>query len=134
MKNVMQKAQELADAVAASDVYLRMKELEKAVEEDPDAAEAVNALMRKRQRVEDLLTEKGMDPGELKRAGAEMAEAEREMNANAKVAALKAGRKEFAEMMNNVNRILRMVITGEIREDDLDAGCSGNCEGCGGCG
>ena len=57
MKNVMQKAQELADAVAASDVYRKMKELEKAVEEDPDAAEAVNALMRKRQRVEDLLTE-----------------------------------------------------------------------------
>ncbi len=134
MKNVMQKAQELADAVAASDVYRKMKELEKAVEEDPDAAEAVNALMRKRQRVEDLLTEKGMDPGELKRASAEMAEAERKMNANGKVAALKAGRKEFAEMMNNVNRILRVVITGEIREDDIDIGCSGDCGSCGGCG
>ena len=134
MKNVMQKAQELADAVAASDVYRKMKELEKAVEEDPDAAEAVNALMRKRQRVEDLLTEKGMDPGELKRASAEMADAERKMNANGKVAALKASRKEFAEMMNNGNRSRRVVITGEIREDDIDIGCSGDCGSCGGCG
>ena len=75
-----------------------------------------------------------MDPGEPKRASAEMAEAERKMNANGKVAALKAGRKEFAEMMNNVNRILRVVITGEIREDDIDIGCSGDCGSCGGCG
>ena len=130
----MQKAQELADAIVASDVYRRMKELEEAVQDDEDAAEKVNNLMRKRQRVEELLTSKGMDPAELRLANAEMNAAEQAMNANGKVAALKAGRKEFAAMMDNVNRILRLVITGEIREDDVGGGCSGSCEGCNGCG
>ena len=133
MKNVMQKAQELADAIAASDVYRKMKELEEEVQTDGDAVEKVSRLMEKRQRVEDLLTSKGMDPEELKQANAEMVQAEQEMNANAKVMALKAARKNFSTMMDNVNRILRIVITGEIREDDV-SGCTGNCEGCNGCG
>ena len=85
MKNVMQKAQELADAIAASDVYRKMKELEEEVQTDGDAVEKVSRLMEKRQRVEDLLTSKGMDPEELKQANAEMVRAEQEMNANAKV-------------------------------------------------
>ena len=133
MKDVMQKAQELAEAILASDVYRKMKELEDTVQADPGAAEKVGILMEKRQRVENLLTSKGMDPEELKRANEEMVRAEAEMNANEKVAALKKARKDFSQMMDNVNRILRLVITGEIREDDV-SGCSGNCDGCSGCG
>ncbi len=134
MSEVMQKAQELADAIVRSGVYQDMKRLEKETEENPEAAAALETMIEKRRRVEELLTEKGMDPEELKRANAEMAEAERAMNRNGKVMELKNARKEFSAMMNNVNRILRLVITGEIREDDLGSGCGGSCEGCNGCG
>ena len=134
MNEVMSKAQELAEAVSRSDEYLRMKEKEAAVEQDRAASGAIRRMAAKRQRVEELLSQKGMDPAELKLANAEMILAEREMNANESVIALKAARKEFTDMMDNVNRILRMVITGEIREEDLAEDCSGNCEGCNGCG
>ena len=133
MLQVMQKAQELADAVIASDVYKRMKDAEIELEKDAEATETVNNMMRKRQRVEDLLTAKGMDPEELKQANREMLQAEQKMNANEKVAKLKAARKEFSTMMDNVNRVLRLVITGELREDDISP-CGGKCEGCSGCG
>ena len=131
---VMQKAQELADALKASGTYLEMKRLEDELLEDEEAAEAVNNLMRKRQRVEDLLSSKGMNPEELVKANQEMAKAEKDMNANEKVARLKAARKAFTTMMDNVNRILRLVITGELREDDVSDGCNGYCSGCSGCG
>lgn len=135
MQQVMKKAQELADAIASSDIYLHMKEMEEALQDDEEAAEAVKNLMRKRQRVQDLLTEKGMDPEALKKANLEMLQAEMEMNAHEKVIQLKAARKAFTEMMDSVNRVLRLVITGEIREDDIGGGtCSGNCSGCSGCG
>ena len=133
MKQVMQKAQELADAIVASDVYRKMKDLEEALQNDEAAAEAVNDMARKRQKVEKLLTEKGMDPEELKKANQEMIQAEKKMNANPKVAELKNARKSFSSMMDNVNRVLRLVITGEIREDDFQGGCDGNCSGCSGC-
>ena len=47
MKDVMQKAQELAEAILASDVYRKMKELEETVQADPGAAEKVGILMEK---------------------------------------------------------------------------------------
>ena len=122
MKNVLEKAQELAEAVSRSDVYLRMKEKEAEVEQDEAASAAVQRMIAKRQRVEELLTKKGMDPAELRAANGEMILAEREMNANEKVMALKAARKEFTDMMDNVNRILRVVITGEILDEDLGQG------------
>ena len=52
-----------------------------------------------------------------------------------KIQALKAARKDFSDMMNNVNRILRLVITGEVEEDDFSAtvSCGGNCANCSGC-
>ncbi len=137
MKDVMLKAQELAEAIKESSAYLKMKELEDALLGDPEATEAVNNLARKRQQVEDLLSSKGMDPETLKRANQEMIQAEAEMNGNETVARLKAARKEFTDMMDSVNRVLRVVITGEIREEDVNgkpSGCSGNCSGCSGCG
>ncbi len=134
MKNVMQKAQELADAVVASDVYTKMKDLEEEVQNDETAAAAMQKMIEKRKIVEDVLTKKNMDREELSRASREMQLAEQEMNQNEKIQALKAARKDFSTMMDNVNRILRLVITGEIQEEDAGfGGCSGSCDGCDGC-
>ena len=134
MQNVMKKAQELAEAIAESDIYRNMKKLENDLQEDAQAAESVQYLAAKRQEVEVLLTSKGMDPYRLKQLNQEMIQAEEQMNSYEKVRELKAARKEFSSMMDNVNRILRLIITGEIREDDVSGGCSGNCSGCSGCG
>ncbi len=129
----MQKAQELAQAVADSEVYKKMKSLEEKVQNDPDASRAMNHMLEMRQRVETLLSSANMDRNEMKRAGTELELAEKALNANDRIMELKAARKEFADMMDNVNRILRLVITGEIREDDI-GGCGGSCSGCSGCG
>ncbi len=135
MLEVMQKAQELAEAVVASSVYTRMKELEEEVSNDEGAALAMETMVSSRKRVEEILTMKNMDPEELKQASQVMQQAEKSMNENEKILALKQARKDFSTMMDNVNRILRLVITGEIREEDVtDTGCSGSCEGCSGCG
>ena len=46
---------------------------------------------------------------------------------------LQDARRAFTAMMDNVNRILRLVITGETGDEDTGSGCSGNCSGCAGC-
>ena len=133
MQDVMRKAQELAEAIAESNIYQNMKKLENELMEDEAAAGAVQKLAMKRQEVEDLLGRKDMDPNELMRLNQEMVQAEKEMNSFEKVKTLKEARKEFTDMMDNVNRILRLVITGEIREDDVEGGCIGDCSSCSGC-
>ena len=131
MRDVMMKAQELAEAILESGVYRKMKEQEAAVQRDPEAAKLLGDMIEKRQRVEEVLSSAAMDTNELADASREMEEAETRMNENGMIATLKEYRKDFQTMMDNVNRILRLVITGKT--EDEDGGCSGNCSGCSGC-
>ena len=132
MRNVMEKAQALAQAIVESDIYQRMHTAESQATADADAAGAIAALMEKRQAVENLLAEEDMDHTALAEAGKAMEEAEAALNEQPLVKELQTARADFSQMMENVNRILRLVITGETEEE---SGCGGSCSGCsGGCG
>ena len=134
MRKVMMKAQELAEAILDSEIYQKMKQQENDVKRDPDAAKALGDMIEKRNRVETILSAADMDPNELAEASREMEEAEARMNGNQMISTLKEYRKDFQTMMDNVNRILRLVITGETEDENGgSSGCSGNCSGCSGC-
>ena len=137
MKNVMQKTQELAEAILESELYQNMKRTESETRRDEVAASLLDDMICKRQRVEDILSSSDMDPEELKTASFEMNNAEKAMNANPQIQKLKEARKEFQVMMDNVNQLLRLVITGESDVNGRfrhGGSCGGNCEGCSGCG
>ena len=133
MRNVMMKAQELAESILDSEIYQKMKQQENAVRRDPEAAKALGDMIEKRNRVETILSAADMDPNELAEASREMEEAEKRMNENEMIQSLKDCRKDFQTMMDNVNKILRLVITGETEDDTKFSGCGGNCSGCSGC-
>ena len=133
MRNVMMKAQELAEAILDSEVYTRMKQQENDVKRDPEAGIALSDMIEKRSRVENILSSANMDPNELAEASREMEEAEQRMNDNEMIKTLKEYRKDFQTMMDNVNRILRLVITGETEDENGGSGGNGNCSGCSGC-
>ena len=134
MRNVMMKAQELAEAILDSETYQKMKQQESEVRHDPDAAKALGDMIEKRNRVETILSATDMNPEELAEASREMEEAENRMNNNEMIKTLKDYRKDFQTMMDNVNRILRLVITGETEDENGgSSACSGNCSGCTGC-
>ena len=130
----MAKAQELAEEILNSDYYKNMKKLEGEVWRDPDAAKALGDMIEKRNRVESVLSSANMDPNELAEASREMEEAEKRMNGNEKICELKTARKDFQTMMDNVNQILRLVITGTVEEERSgNAACGGDCSCCSGC-
>ena len=132
MHEVMNKAQELAEAILDSEVYTKMHTLELRMNKDEEAAKAMSDMIEKRQAVENILASANLDPDELARASEEMEAAEKRMNDVALIRDLKDARADFSEMMNNVNRILRLVITGEVEEEEKPSGCTGNCASCGG--
>ena len=135
MREVMQKAQELAEAIVESSVYQRMHAAELQVNKDEEAVKAVAAFVEKRQAVENVLAQSDMDHELLAQMGEEMEEAEKRLNEVPLVKEMQEARKEFTQMMENVNRILRLVVTGETDDGCSGdcSGCSGGCEGCGGC-
>ena len=131
MRDVMMKAQALAEAILDSDIDQKMKKQENDVKRDPEAAKVLGDMIEKRNRVEEILSSSDMDADELAEASREMEEAENSMNGNAMIRNLKEYRKDFQTMMENVNRILRLVSTGET--EDGNSECSGNGSGCSGC-
>lgn len=134
MRNVMMKAQELAEAILDSEIYRKMKQQENDVKRDQEAADALGNMIEKRNKVEEILSSANMDPNELAEASREMENAEQRMNDNEMIKTLKEYRKDFQTMMDNVNRILRLVITGETEDQSgRNTGCNGNCSGCSGC-
>ena len=135
MREVMQKAQELAEAIVESSVYQRMHAAELQVNKDEAAVKAVAEFVEKRQAVETVLAQSDMDHEQLARVGEEMEEAEKRLNEVPLVKEMQEARKEFTQMMENVNRILRLVVTGETDDGCSGdcSGCSGGCEGCGCC-
>ena len=135
MREVMQKAQELAEAIVESSIYQRMHAAELQVNKDEEAVKAVSEFVEKRQAVETVLAQSDMDHELLAQAGEEMEEAEKHLNEVPLVKEMQEARKEFTQMMENVNRILRLVVTGETDDGCSGdcSGCSGGCESCGGC-
>ena len=134
MREVMMKAQELAEAILNSDIYQKMKTQEASVRHDPAAAAALGDMIEKRQRVESILSSADMDANLLAEASREMEEAEKRMNENEMIQTLKSCRNDFQTMMDNVNRILRLVVTGEAEDESRGtAACGGDCSCCSGC-
>ncbi len=132
MRDVMMKAQALAEAIVKSEIYQTMHTLEDQVTRDEAATATISAYMEKRGEVELLLRSPEFDAEKVAAAGQELEAAEKAMNDCAMVKDMREAQQTFQEMMDNVNRILRLVITGEV--EDGASGCTGNCASCGGCG
>ena len=132
MRKVMMKAQALAESIAQSDIYKKMHDLEEQVTKDETATALIAAYMEKRQNVELLLRSPEFDAEKVSAAGQELQDAEQAMDNCTTVKEMREAQQSFQEMMDNVNRILRLVITGEV--EDEAGGCTGNCASCGGCG
>lgn len=131
MREVMMKAQALAEAILESGAFQRMQTLEQQVTKDTDAARAIADYMEKRSDVEKLLHTQDMDPAKLAEAGEALEKAQNAMDENALVKEMREAQQVYTEMMDNVNRILRLVVTGETQEE---GGCTGDCASCGSCG
>ena len=132
MRKVMMKAQALAESIAQSDIYKKMHDLEEQVTKDETATALIAAYMEKRQNVELLLRSPEFDAEKVSAAGQELQDAEQAMDNCTTVKEMREAQQSFQEMMDNVNRNLRLVITGEV--EDAAGGCTGNCASCGGCG
>ncbi len=132
MNQVFLKTRELGDAIMQSEEYKAMKEAEDRAMSNPDAAEAMGQYMEARQKIEALLEQENPDPEALKRLSAEMDGHQQKLSLIDDVQVLTEARENFSGLIEQVNQVLRFIITGQMSEPK--SSCSGHCGGCGGCG
>ena len=130
MNKVIDCARALGEAIVASEEYRQMQITENAAMSDPAVTEAMGRYLELKSAVEECMRAEEPNPELIAQYGAQMDEAQRQMNAMPAVDAMTASRQRFSEMMNQVNHVMRFIITGEV---ETGGGCSGNCGACGGC-
>lgn len=131
MSKVTECARALGEAIVASEEYKNMQVTEKAAMSDTQVTEAMARYLELKEALGNLMCQPDPDPDLMARYGQEMDEVQRQMNDMPAVDAMTSARQQFSELMNQVNRILEFIITGEIEQ--TGSGCSGNCSGCSGC-
>ena len=130
MGKVQDCARALGEAIVASEEYQNMQLCEKAAESDPAAAEAMGRYMELHAAVNQEMGNEEPDAEKIARLGREMDELQQALIALPAVEEMTAARQRFSGLMDQVNKILEFIITGDVQEG---GGCSGNCGSCGGC-
>ncbi len=132
MNQVFLKTRELGDAIMQSEEYRAMKDAEERAMKNLDAAGAMGDYMEARQKIESVLEKDNPDPEQLKKLSAEMDACQQRLSLIEDVQALTEARENFSGLIEQVNQVLKFIITGQMEEPK--SSCSGHCGGCGGCG
>ena len=135
MNPVFAKTRELAEAIMHSEEFITMKEAEERAMQNAQAAAAMAEYLEKRHEIEELMESSHPAPERLRELSDEIEIAQQKMKMVPDVVAMTEARENFSELINQVNQVLRFMITGETGENDTaqESGCSGSCATCGGC-
>ena len=131
MEKVIECARQLGMAIVESDVFQNMQVTEAAAMGNEEVSNAMARFIELKQMIGDEMSKENADPMLLSEYGKEMDEMQQKLNSMQVVEEMTAARQRFSEMMNQVNKILEFLITGETASEG--GGCSGNCGSCGGC-
>ena len=128
---VIEKAKELAGVIAQSPEYIAMRATEDAAGQD----EALQELFKKydgiHRDIEEITLKKEPDFDQMDALARELEEVQQQIKVMPMYQALQAARKQFSDMMGQVNGELSAVLNPNGNDR---GGCSGNCAACGGCG
>ena len=130
-QSVISKAQELAGVIAQSPEYITMRATEDAAGQD----EALQELFKKydgiHRDIEEITLKKEPDFDQMDALARELEEVQQQIKVMPMYQALQGARKQFSDMMGQVNGALSSVLNPSGNDR---GGCSGNCAACGGCG
>ena len=130
-QSVIEKAKELAGVIAQSPEYITMRATEDAAGQD----EQLQALYKKdegiHRDIEEITLKKEPDFDQMDALARELEEVHEQIKAMPMYQALQSARKQFSDMMGQVNGELSAVLNPN---GNAGGGCGGNCAACGGCG
>lgn len=133
MNEVFEKTRELGEAIQRSDEYLALKAAEAKAMKNIEAADAMAKYMELRRQMELMVTQGDKDWAKIKQISDEMETWQERMNMVDDIIHLNQAQKAFSTLIDEVNSVLRFIVTGEMPSEEK-GGCSGSCASCHGCG
>lgn len=128
---VIEKSKELADVIAQSPEYIAMRATEDAAGQDTQLQELFKKYDGIHREIEEITLKKEPDFDQMDALARELEEVQGQIKVMPMYQALQSARKQFSDMMAQVNAELSAVLNPG---GNTGGGCSGNCAACGGCG
>ena len=130
MQEVMGKTRELGLAILNSSIYQEMKAAEDKAMGNAQAAAVMGEYLEHRTALEELMQQNKPDADKMSEESRAMEDLQDQLNQIPDIVEMGEKRAAFTEMINQVNALLKNIITGEAPEE---GGCTGSCATCGGC-
>lgn len=132
MNEVFMKTRELGEAILKSEEFACVKEAEERAMKNTEAAETMGKYLELKGEMDKMMAMGEKDWVKVKQLSDDMSSLQERMTLIDDIKALNMARDNFANLINQVNSVLRFIVTGEM-DDEENGGCSGSCESCGGC-
>ncbi len=128
MEEILKKAHELGELLAASEELARYQEMEMAFQSDESAQAAVAEYEKSSAALSEEMRASAMTPEKLEGF-------RQKMNENMAALTKNATAKEYLEAKSAFNKVIVQVneILGYHLRGEESSGCGGNCSGCSGC-
>ena len=133
MEKVLNQAELLAESILSSKEYINMRLCEQKAMQDEYAVSLIAKYNECRQVIEEILSSEDVNSDELNEAGEALRVAEKEIDENETLIEMRDAGNAFGIMMEQVNRIIKYVVTGEDEQEGCGSSCGGSCGGCSGC-
>ena len=126
--DILEKARELGEMLAASDEYKRMQTAEKAKNESPEAVKLLGDYNKMASEFAMKVQSAEPTKEEMENYRDSLGKAFSELDANPVVHEFIEAKKNFDELMKNINSIIAFYVVPKGQ-----GSCSGDCGSCGGC-
>ncbi len=135
MKEILQLAQQLGEAIAESEEIKTFREMEKIYFESEEAQKAMQEYEEKRAAMTVKAKEEGMTPESLQLFQQEMKAAMDKLVANKTVKEYLDAKSAFNDIITKVNAIISYCVQGEEQGNAVggSGSCTGNCSSCSSC-
>lgn len=127
--DVIEKAKELAMAIAQDERCVRLQGAKAENETDVGLQELIGKFNLKKMMLSGEYKKVPLDDAKLKALEEELRGIYADIMANPHMTAFNAAKKDMDDMLNHVNSIIQVAIDGEAET----GGCTGSCESCQGC-
>jgi len=129
-EQVILKAKELAGIIAQSPEYITMRATEDAASQEEQLQELFKKYDGIHRDIEEITLKKEPDFDQMDALARELEEVQQQIKAQPMYQALQSARKQFSDMMGQVNAELSAVLNPNGNQG---GGCNGNCAACSGC-
>ena len=130
---IKEKATELGLALSNSEEFKRVQAAKAAMDSDPHVQGLMEQYTKKQEQMVTMLQNEDGEGITVSAIAKEIEDIQSELMADPVFIEMMESQNQFANVMNEVNKVISAYINLNEEEESQSSGCSGDCSGCSGC-